>query len=63
MNGGKAYERLAVLIEEILTSFGVSIGRETVYEIMERLGRIRKKQLCGFFRRFTEEESVSGKRR
>ena len=42
VNGGKAYERLAVLIEEILTSFGVSIGRETVYEIMERLGRTKK---------------------
>lgn len=42
VNGGKAYERLAVFIREILYSFGVSVELEEVYEVMECLGRTKK---------------------
>lgn len=42
VNGGKVYERLAVFIEEIMDSFGVCVGQEEVYEVMECLGRKKK---------------------
>lgn len=42
VNGGKAYERLAVFFREILDTFGVSVEQMAVYEAMERLGRSKK---------------------
>lgn len=42
VNGGKAYERLAVFIEEILDSFDVRVEQKEVYEVMECLGSKKK---------------------
>ncbi len=42
VNGGKAYERLAVFFQEILGFFGILVEPGEVYEVMERLGGKKK---------------------